>query len=160
MNTSPSSTKSNELTDLLGRLSLSSEVLNKTLDNVGVTVSSINQSLQRMNIGVSACAETGFSWERSDGDFENHLLTYSKVDGAWGLQIVVISGNVYDQESVTCDTFRFNHAPREARAAAIMALPALLRSLTHRTEEMTKQIVNDSSGAIALASALEDWQVT
>ncbi len=162
MPTSPSvsdSTSQTSQRDLRKRVSVAFEQLvasaaelNAASDELAEPISSIDEALRKLNLGVSAWIRfrsISYDIENRYEYSESSYLGYAKVSQQWGLAIrseATIDGLPQEEEEV----WRFSDAPRAYRLEAMEKLPELLDKLAEtsgktaarlrKTITLTKQV--------------------
>ncbi len=143
------------------KLSTSASELNAVSDELAKPIHSIDATLQKLNLGVSAWVEvaghrdweTDRAWERSIG--------YGKVARTWGLAIRSSAGTA--GEHIQEEVWRFNEAPRVYRLESLAKLPELLETLAETANKtaaelkskiaLTKQVATTLSKMASAAPA-------
>lgn len=120
------------------KLATSASELNAVSDELAKPIQSIDVTLQKLNLGVSAWVEvagdrdwnTDRAWERSIG--------YGKVARTWGLAIRSSTGIA--GEHVQEEVWRFNEAPRAYRLESLEKLPELLEKLAETANKTAAEL--------------------
>jgi len=136
-------------------LVVSAAALNTTSDELGKFISSIDKSIQALNLGIEAWVDVGSGWSNDrSGEFETHYLGHDKIRGTWGIALRISQGSEQDPESTSNEYWLFNEGPRELRVSAIDKLPELLQRLKKKAESTSKKIADKTAQAKELADAL------
>lgn len=109
------------------KLVASAAELNTVSDEIATPISAIEETLQKLNLGVSAW--TPFKLIRDDFDLyrETRDIGYTKVSQRWGLAIRRTKG--FDGQPEHSEEWHFNDAPRAYRLEALEKLPELIEQL-------------------------------
>jgi hypothetical protein len=142
------------------KLAASAKTLNTISDQMGETVSELDATFKRLNLGIASWISFN-SWSEGP-DWACDEIGYAKVNGKWGLAIRSRNGNYqYDDENVTAEWI-FNEAPRALRLEAVDRIPDLLEELvenvgkfTHNLTEKLKKSRELSAALGAVANAVE-----
>lgn len=126
--------------------------LNAASDGLGKAISSLDASLQRLNLGISAWVRVNEWGDRTD--YILHQLGYDRVGPRWGIALRATEGNEAHDEVTRCDEWLFNDAPRDMRVAAVEKLPELLEKLTHNAKLTAERIRNKTEYAEQVASGI------
>jgi prefoldin subunit 5 len=126
--------------------------LNAVSGELGNQIAKIEETLQRLNIGVS-------TWVQIRGgdsdDRENYWFLevgYAKVNSTWGVALRTRRGSYLLEEERT-DPWLFGNAPRPYRAEAVDKLPELLAELTAAATKTTSQLREKVGTAQQIAKA-------
>jgi hypothetical protein len=134
------------------QLSAVASDLNAVSDQLGKSIAEVDDSLKKLNLGVSV-------WVTIDGNedapyYWNEDLGYSKIDGKWGIALRTVKGN-YAEDEERVEAWLFNDAPRPLRLSAISKLPELLKRLSEEAVETTKKIKSSLKEAQQVVVALK-----
>lgn len=135
--------------DFYQNISAAAAEINAASDDLGKSIDALDESLQRLNLGVS-------SWvEFSDDNLCKNYIGFAKSSkGKWGILITQDSGYQGPGQYERSDTWAFNDAPRSLRLEAIEKLPDLLEKISHDTQETIQQIKAKAAQAKALSEAI------
>ncbi len=133
----------------------SAAALNTTSDELGRFITSMDQSIQRLNLGIEAWVDTDGGWSDPTGEYEKHLVGYAKIRGTWGIALRVSRGYEHDPESCSEESWLFNDAPRDLRVDAVEKLPELLDRLKKKAESTSKKIAEKTQRAKEVADAMK-----
>ena len=131
--------------------------LNQASDEFGRTISTLDEALLNLNLGVSAwvtiCGNTV-----TNGDYWSRDIGYAKVRTKWGIALRKTSGNLnYEGENDDVDEqWLFNDAPRWMRVESIDKIPDLLQKLIKQADETTARIKKKMAEAKELAAAIKE----
>lgn len=135
-----------------GTLTTSATELNKASAELASAVSQLDESLKRLNLGI-----TGWVVIRSRGaeppDYDDYELGYAKVDSKWGLAIRRIYGD--DEHEDVEGPWCFSEAKRDLRIASVDKIPELLEKLAKKTTETAEQLTEKTSEVRKYGSAIE-----
>jgi prefoldin subunit 5 len=135
------------------QLASSAATLNAASDELGKSITSLDASLQRLNLGIETWVRVG-GWENPDADFSIRQLGYVKIYGKWGIGLRTVYGHEQDPEHVEKEEWLFNDAPRAARIEAIEWLPALLDQLIKDADATAQKIKDKTDQANEFAAAI------
>ena len=148
----------------LHQLSDSAATINEASDVLRKTISALETTLKKLNLGVSAwvtIAEGGTKaaenrlgkigdspWSREVG--------YTRLENYWciALRTVKATSTVFGSKNEE-KQWAFNDAPRWMRVEAVSKLPDLLERLAEQANDTAKKIKSKSEEAGRLAAALE-----
>jgi hypothetical protein len=126
----------------LERLSAIAQSLNQATDELTGVVGSLDEALQRLNVGLVVWVYVE-KWNSEDGlYYECEQVGYAKVEGQWGIAIRKVAGreDSSDGEEVR-SVWAFNDAPRDARLRAVEKLPQVVDELG-KVAAKTTEILN------------------
>jgi|HubBroStandDraft_6_1064221.scaffolds.fasta_scaffold00501_20 hypothetical protein len=137
-------------------LSRASSDLNSASDLLGNAVTILDESLARLNIGVTTWV-TFKRWTDDDSPDVSvaERLGYAKVNNKRGLAIKVVDVDDGNGDESTQNEWLFNDAPRELRLRAIEAVPELIQSMTREARDTAKRVRVKADVALELAAAID-----
>jgi hypothetical protein len=151
-NNSPAqpNTSSSLIPTNLWALANAAQNLNQLSDQLTEQVVEIENSLNRLNLGVRATVDVETI---SQSEFAVHVLRlgYGKVDGKWGL---TIDQFMDDDPENTYEVWIFKDAPRDLRLKVIERIPQLLSELVRTSTQLASDINNKITLAKGLVSLL------
>ena len=150
----------------LSELTPLAKELNQTTDEINSIISTVNEKLAALNLGVEAWLDpsTTSKIPAADMTVTTHLQTasmpvlgYAKLEDAWQLAIkeekIIYQWNddAREEEEVSEDSYRpLLKASREVRLRALEQLPQLLDALKRQGEAVLKTIARAQKAAEAL----------
>ena len=120
------------------RLTASAAELNAASDELAKPIRSIDASLQKLNLGVTAWVSVAGSVDQDREYFWDRSIGYQKVAGSWGVAICAESGSLGDEP--VAEVWRFNDAPRLYRLESIEKLPELIEKLADAATDTTAKL--------------------
>lgn len=130
--------------------------LNAISDALGKSITDIDESLKKLNLGISVWVEIYSGGDPyHDGSFWNRDIGYAKVDGKWGISLRKVEGDYSHPDEESVEEWAFNEAPRSFRLEAIEKIPELLEKLTKEAVKTTKEIQAKLGDAQAVATAVK-----
>jgi hypothetical protein len=139
-------------------LTAAAETLNQVSDALGKAVSDIDETLRKLNLGITAWVRISYSGPDypDDSYYSIAEIGYAKIASKWGVALKTRSGDErFPEEQEGVEVWLFNEAPRSLRLKAIEKIPDLLRKLSQEATEMAKALeakVHDAQ-AVSLAIA-------
>jgi hypothetical protein len=135
------------------QLSVVAPTLNSASDNLGRSISKLEDRLKTLGLGISSWV--AFSTWMSDDRFQysSDEIGYTKTAGKWGFSIRVCSGHE-GGDSDEIIQWSFNDAPREMRVRSISKIPDLLEKLIKDATEMAKAVSDSAEHVDFLTNAL------
>ena len=137
------------------RLTLVASNLNSVSDDLGKVVNALDESLKKLNIGITTWYR--FSLGSNDADPGAYLykyIGYSRMGNKWGISLRREDGHEAYKETETVDQWLFNDAPRELRLEAVTHIPAMIDALIQAGEEEIEKIGLKTLEAKQLAAIL------
>jgi hypothetical protein len=121
----------------LWKLANAAQNLNELSDRLNDQVAQIENSLNKLNLGVSASVDVETT--SSDGGMAVHCLRlgYGKVAGKWAL---TIDHFMDDDPENTYELWSFKDAPRDFRLKVIDRIPQLLDELVMTSTQLASNI--------------------
>ena len=116
------------------KLATSASELNAVSDELAKPIRSIEATLQKLNLGVSAWVEVAGEVDNETQHFWDRAIGYGKVSRTWGIAIRVRSGFLDDRDFRE-EAWRFNEAPRAYRLESLEKLPELLEKLAETADK-------------------------
>jgi hypothetical protein len=133
--------------------------LNQISDELGKSISEIDSTLKKLNLGVAVWIVT--NRHSVDSSFANEMLGYAKIGSTWGIAIRKLSGDhEVPEEQWEEEDWLFNDAPRSLRIAAIEKIPELIEELSVRAIETTRQIREKLSDVRTVVDAMQEERRT
>ncbi len=140
------------------QLSAAAATLNKVSDELGKSVSELDASLKKLNLGIP-CWVTIHQWSSEDGlRYTAEELGYDKINGKWGISLRNRSGNEMDGDTYLED-WPFNEATRRLRIQGVEKLPELFEELTKQVASTTGRIAEKTADAKKFAAAVSEVAV-
>jgi hypothetical protein len=135
-------------------LAVISTSLNNASDELTKSVSVLDESLKKLNVGLSAWVS--FRSRTVSGDqYDEDQIGYCKVDGKWGIALRRIWGDYTEEGSGEEGPRLFNDASREWRILAADKIPEVIEALSQQASETTKKVQEKARVVGELASAIE-----
>ena len=134
--------------------------LNVVSDQLAEPILALEQTLKRLNLGVSAWVEVHGNTSDSGESYWHIDVGYDKIDSTWGIALRERSGDYDSPEDEHRESWLFANAPRRWRADAIEHLPALLVQLTTAATEATEKLRERIAKAQEVAAAFRDFRPT
>lgn len=126
--------------------------LNAVSGELGKPISKIEETLQRLNLGVSTWVPIR-GGDSDDGDTFWFLeVGYAKISNRWGVAIRTRRGS-YSLEEEHTDPWLFENAPRRFRGEAVSKLPELLTELTNAATKTRDELRERVGEAQQIAKA-------
>ena len=137
------------------QLSVVAPTLNSASDNLGKSISKLEDRLKVLGLGVSSWVAFS-SWESEDRfQYSLEEIGYTKIAGKWGFSIRTRSGHEgLGQGEDTVQQWSFNEAPREMRVRSVSSIPDLLEKLIKDATKMVKAVGESAEHVELLATAL------
>lgn len=135
------------------QLAAESTDLNSAADELSKTISSLDDALKALNLGVSAWHTVAGNEDPQDGSYWTRDIGYARVRNKWGIAIRKTWGN-YNFDDHNEEEWRFADAPRWMLIESVGKLPDLFDDLIKRTKEATGKIKAKTHEARELASAI------
>ena len=143
------------------KLATSASELNAVSDELAKPIRSIDATLQKLNLGVSAWVEVAGHDDQDTLQFWDRSIGYGKVARTWGLAIRSRAGFLDDPDDIKDEVWLFNEAPRAYRLESLEKLPGLLEKLAETANKtaaelkskisLTKQVATTISKMAAAA---------
>jgi hypothetical protein len=123
------------------QLSLAATDLNQISDNLRKVISTVDDALKSLNLGVSAWVNFRLSTSEDEMRYWYDQVGYDRIDDKWGLAIRSGHGDETDPDHDEIDNeWLFNDAPRTMRLGAIDKLPDLLDQLKKSVESTANSV--------------------
>jgi prefoldin subunit 5 len=136
------------------RLTSVASNLNAVSDELGRAISALDESLKKLNLGIT-CWHKFDGNEHESGTFWAKHIGYSKVGNKWGIGLSKTSGHQEaPPEYNTDEEWLFNDAPRELRLEAVEHIPAMIETLIKAGEEAVEKVRVKTAEAQQLAEVL------
>jgi prefoldin subunit 5 len=140
-------------------LTAAAQTLNAVSDALGKTISEIDESLKKLNLGVTAWV-TVQSWGGESAEYPEYdaeEIGYAKVNGKWAIALRTRSGNAkYPEREERIEEWVFNEAARTLRLKAIGKVPALISQLSQEANQLAKELQEKLAAAQAVAAAVQE----
>jgi hypothetical protein len=149
--------KINEVQKHFQALSAVASSLNAASDALTKVVSTLDESLKKLNVGVTAWV-TFRSRADANSDpetYDDDQIGYCKIRGTWGISLRHIWGNAGWDDHNSDGPWLFNDAPRDLRLRSVDKIPDLIEALGKEASETIKQVHESTQRASALAGAIE-----
>jgi hypothetical protein len=140
------------VTAAFDRLSEAAGNLNSISDQLGKSISAIEEVFQRVNAGVPAWVEV--AEDRWDDQVDTLYLGYAKVNNKWGVAVSTEIAYAYKDELET-EEWLFGDAPRRLRMQVIDKLPELIDKLTEEANKTAAGLTEKLANAQQVAEALK-----
>jgi prefoldin subunit 5 len=129
--------------------------LNTASDELRETVASLDESLKRLNVGISAWVK----FQSRDDDtepesYDEDQIGYAKVNGTWGIALRRVWGDPTRDYHNEVGPFLFNDASREMRLQSVDHIPELIEALAREAFNTTKKIEEKNKTLRELAEAI------
>ena len=119
-------------------LKASASELNAVSDELAKPIQSIDATLKKLNLGVSAWVKVAGEVDTNIEYFWERAIGYASVGGTWGIAISSESGHLGDESRE--EVWRFNDAPRSYRLESLEKLPELLEKLVETANKTTAEL--------------------
>lgn len=118
------------------------EMLNSVSDELGKSIACIDDSLRKLNLGISVwVGVTGWDNTQEGGDdFWAEEIGYAKFNGKWGLCLRRREGTYRNPDDESIEVWAFNDAPRVQRLEALDKITELLQRLNDEAAKVTKRV--------------------
>src|SRR5713226_3010988 len=127
------------ITSSFKQLAVASKDLNVAANELGKTISLLEDALKPLNLGVSAWVQIAGHEDDDGGSYWTRDIGYARVGHKWGIALRKTWGhNGYDQHDE--EVWLFNDAPRWMCIESIGKLPELFDDLIERTQDTTKKL--------------------
>lgn len=156
MTSKDSASPSERIANFYKQLSASAAELNTASDELGRSISALDNALKKLNLGIAAWVKFDGHDDDGTGDFWARHLGYAKIDGRWGIAISDSAGNYNSPAPDRDEEWLFNDAPRVFRVEAVEMLPDLLEKLIREAEQTTEKIKAKTAHAKELATAVTE----
>ena len=136
------------------RLTSVASDLNTVSDKLGKAVGALDESLKRLNLGITRWHK--FAGECDDsGDYWGNYIGYAKIGTRWGIALRKTSGHAEAPPEFNSDeVWLFNDAPRHLRIEAVEHIPDMIEALIKGAEETVEKIKTKAAEAQQLAEML------
>lgn len=139
----------------LERLSSAAYSLNQLSDELTKQVCTIEETLNKLNLGVEAHVNGPNLFESEDALYTHWIrLGYGKLSGKWGLVVEELTEDVQNPDRDSCNSWAFKDAPRDFRMKVVDKIPALLEELCKKSVEVATEINEKVQFARNLTSTL------
>lgn len=131
--------------------------LNEASDRLSAAIASLDDSLQKLNLGISVWF-TYLDRARNDGSdrYDCDQIGYVKINGKWGLGIHRVWGDVGLDDFHESGPWAFNDAPREMRLMAVNKIPGLLHCMAENAINMTQVLGQKAKEVHETATAINE----
>jgi hypothetical protein len=140
-------------------LSEASPSLNAASDELTKTVAILDESLKKLNVGLTAWVTFR---SRDDDDayhperYDNDQIGYCKVNGTWGIALRRVWGDPSSDVYGGDGPWLFNDASREMRVYGVDKIPEVIEALAKEALSATKQIQEKTKQVLELASVVKE----
>ena len=147
------STSAEKIQNTYKQLSAAAKDLNAASDGLADAMLMLDESLQRLNLGISAWVAVSGN-EDEDGTWWSRGIGYARIGSKWGIALRSASGNyaVPDQDSE--EKWLFNEAPRWMRLESVGKIPDLLEALLRQAEDTSKKLKARTDETLAFVVAI------
>jgi hypothetical protein len=135
------------------QLSVAATELNSASDGLADAILMLDDTLKRLNLGVSAWVTVSGN-DDEDGDWWSRELGYTRIADKWGIALKDASGHYSNPDRDSVEKWLFNDAPRWMRVESVGKIPDLLEALLKQAEDTTKKIKAKTDEALALVQAV------
>jgi len=135
-------------------LSSVAPTLNAASDELTRAVTTLDEALKKLNIGVTAWVSFRSRGVAND-EYDDDQIGYGKVDGKWGIALRTIWGDLTLENFGGDGPWLFNDAPRELRLLAVDKIPELIEALGKEAFNTTKKVQEKTKQVLELTSVIE-----
>jgi hypothetical protein len=129
--------------------------LNAASDELTRTVGILDESLKRLNIGLSVWVQfSSVSFEDEPEQYDEGQIGYCKVKGTWGIALRRIWGHQAFDRYNEDGPWLFNDAPRAMRLQSVDKIPRIIEELAKEAVDTTKRIEAKTKEVRDLAEAV------
>jgi hypothetical protein len=116
--------------------------LNNVSDELGKSITCIDESLRKLNLGITAWVEVSGWDDTVEGGFSysSEDVGYAKINGKWGICLRKLAGNHQYPDSDSVEIWAFSDAPRIQRLQALDKIPNLLQKLSDEAATITARL--------------------
>ncbi len=143
-----------EIQTNLKQLATSAHALNKLSDQLTKEVAEIEDTINRLNLGVTANVRFEHWSNEEHTSYSSWRLAYGKEGGKWGFVIEYVSEDLEDPFAGSHDTWPFKDSPRDKRIRAVEKIPDLLEALVKQSNELAEEISRKISYTQSIAATL------
>jgi hypothetical protein len=137
-------------------LSEASPSLNAASDELTKTVAILDESLKKLNIGLTVWVSFRFRGPFQGCDpYDEDQIGYCKVNGTWGIALRHIWGEEPDGFNEE-GPWLFHDAPRDLRVYGVDKIPDVIESLAKEALDTTKKIQEKTKQVLELASVVKE----
>jgi hypothetical protein len=138
-------------------LSAVASSLNAASDALTKVVSTLDESLKKLNIGITAWVtfRRRVDANGDPDDYDEDQIGYCKIRGTWGIALRRTWGNTNWEDSNYDGPWLFNDAPRDMRVIGVDKIPKLIEALSERASETTKEVLEKTEEVRKLAGVIE-----
>jgi len=132
------------------------EMLNSVSDELGKSITRIDDSLRKLNLGIAVWLSV-MDWDntREGGDdFWAEEIGYAKFNGKWGLCLRRREGTYSNPDNESIEVWAFNDAPRMQRVESLDKITELLQKLNDEAAKVTKRVQARLADVQVVANAL------
>lgn len=120
---------------------------------LGASIASLDDALERLNLGVSAWHRIAGGEDHETGNYWHRDIGYTQVSHRWQISLRRAAGNEFSDDYGE-EIWTFNQAPYWMRIESIGKLPDLFDELIKRTIETTQKIKARTTETEELAAAV------
>jgi hypothetical protein len=138
------------------KLQSAASTLNSVSDDLAKFVARIDESLKKLNLGVSVWVSF-HEWDDSHeggSSYRSEDVGYAKINGRWAICLRKIAGDYTDPDREVGEEWLFNDAPRALRLEAVGKIAKLLEELSESATSMTTKVRGKLSEVEAIADAI------
>ena len=135
------------------QLSVAATELNSASDGFADAVLMLDDTLKRLNLGVSAWVTVSGN-DDEDGSWWSRDLGYARIGDKWGIALRDGSGHYADPDRDSIETWLFNDAPRWMRVESVGKSTELREALLKQAEDTTKKIKAKTEEALGLVAVI------
>jgi hypothetical protein len=143
-----------EIQTNLKQLATSAQALNKLSDQLTKEVAEIENTINLLNLGVTANVTIELRSYEEGTSSSCWRLAYGKEAGKWGFVIEYIIEDVNDPFAGSYESWPFKDSPRDKRVRAVEKIPNLLEALVKESNELAEEISRKISYTQSIAATL------
>lgn len=150
---SPQASSPEKIQNTYKQLSVAATELNTASDGLADAILMLDDTLKRLNLGVSAWVVVSGN-DDEDGSWWSRNLGYTRIGDKWGIALKDASGHYANPDRDSVETWLFNDAPRWMRVESVGKIPELLEALRKQAEDTTNKIKAKTEEALALVGVI------
>jgi hypothetical protein len=149
----PQATSSEKIQNTYKQLSLAATELNAASDGLADAIYMLDDTLKRLNLGVSAWVTVSGN-DEEDGSWWSRDIGYTRIGDKWGIALKESSGHYANPDCDSAEKWLFNNAPRWMRIESVGKMPDLLEAMVKQAQDATKKIKTKTDDALALVQIM------
>ena len=146
-------TSTQRIQNVFKQLSLAAVGLNGASDGLADAILMLDDTLKRLNLGVSAWVTVSGN-DDQDGNWWSRDLGYTRIGDKWGIALKSASGHYGNPDGDSVEKWLFSDAPRWMRIESVGKIPDMLEALLKQAEDTTQKIKAKTDEALALVQAV------